>query len=489
MIGLDSSQNLLIGRRWQAFVSAVVFVTLLTLASHNATAELSAGAAKVDITPQVGVSLDGPISKNGTVKSIHDPLHARALVLDEGDSRIAIVIVDNCMTGRDVFDKAKNAIHQETGLPVNRILAAATHTHAAPRTGHIGRAKIDDEYHELVSNGVRDAVCLAIENLKPARIGYSSFRRPELIACRRFRCQPGTVDVNPFGFGGEEIKSVAGRTTGLIGPAGPIDPQFSVLSVQHADGTPLCVLGNFSVHYCGGYQRGVVSADYFGVYCRELESLLTREGVRGEEYPDFIGIMSNGTSGNTGAFQSSTGKNFKPFEGMNHYGRMLADETMQVLEQIEYASEPKIAMIQRQVTLGVRKPDPDRLQWAADVLANPKAKHPHRWSITYAQEAQHLASYPDTKSIILQAIRIGDVGIGSAPSEVFAETGLAIKEGSPIPHTFTIELANGYGGYLPPREQHMLGGYETWPARSSYLEIDAESKIREAILEMLTEIK
>ena len=119
------------------------------------------------------------------------------------------------------------------------------------------------------------AVLAAEKNLAPAQLAHGSFQKPALIACRRFLCKPGTVDPNPFGVGGERIKSVSGRSTGVIKPAGPVDPQFSVLSLQHIDGSPLAVLGNFSVHYCGGYQRGMVSADYFGHYAAALEA----EGV------------------------------------------------------------------------------------------------------------------------------------------------------------------------------------------------------------------
>ena len=88
----------------------------------------------------------------------------------------------------------------------------------------------------------------------------------------------------------------------------------------------------------------------------------------------------------------------------------------------------------------------------------------------------------------LQAIRIGELGIAAIPCEVFAETGLAIKARSPLRPTFTIELANGYNGYLPTPEQHALGGYETWPARSSYLEVQAEPKIRSAVLGLLSKV-
>jgi hypothetical protein len=85
----------------------------------------------------------------------------------------------------------------------------------------------------------------------------------------------------------------------------------------------------------------------------------------------------------------------------------------------------------------------------------------------------------------LQAIRVGAVGIASSPCETFVETGLAVKRDSPLPVTFTIELANGYNGYLPTPEQHALGGYETWRAKSSYLAVDAEPKIRGEMLRLL----
>jgi hypothetical protein len=91
----------------------------------------------------------------------------------------------------------------------------------------------------------------------------------------------------------------------------------------------------------------------------------------------------------------------------------------------------------------------------------------------------------EADQIPLQAIRIGDIGIAACPCEVFAETGLAIKKQSPLKHTFTMELANGFGGYLPTPQQHTWGGYETWPARSSHLEIEAEPKIRSKLLSLL----
>ena len=289
--------------------------------------------------------------------------------------------------------------------------------------------------------------------------------------------------MNPFGKAGERIKSVSGKSSAVIESAGPVDPQISILSVRHADGKPLAALANFSVHYCGGYKRGIVSADYFGHFAQALEA----ESDAGDEHPPFVGIMSNGTSGNTGAIERS-GKKYDPYQWLTLAGRMLAQETHKVIQQIDHRADVTLAMQETELELAVRRPDAARLAWAKQVLANPNGPHPHRWSKIYAQEALHLSEYPATERIKLQAIRLGDIGIAAAPCEVFAETGLAIKQQSPLAHTFTIELANGYGGYLPPAEQHELGGYETWPARSSFLEVEAEAKIRTELLSLLAQV-
>ncbi len=107
----------------------------------------------------------------------------------------------------------------------------------------------------------------------------------------------------------------------------------------------------------------------------------------------------------------------------------------------------------------------------------------------YARESVLLADFPSEVPVILQAIRIGDVGIASVPCEVFVEIGLDLKKTTPLKSMFTIELANGYNGYLPTPAQHKLGGYETWRARSSYLELEAAPKIVSQLKEMFEELK
>lgn len=469
----------------------LLFLPACCLIQHTSPGEtcatepnLKAGAAAVDITPPVGSSLDGVISKNGPVTGIHDRIYSRALVLENGQEQIVICVNDLCMVERSYFDRAKKIVFQKTGIPENRVLMSSTHTHAAPRVPYGRAGKIDDEYYETLVQQIAQAIIQAQKNLQPARIGWGSFDAGRYAACRRFLAEKGSVSLNPFGVAGEQIKSVAGRSQSVIRPAADIDPQCSILSVKHRDGTPLAILGNMSIHYCGGYKKGQISADYFGAYAKHLSKKLSV----GKTHPPFVGMLSNGTSGNVGAVMKQDKNKYAAFEWIEESGKQFAEQTLKVIAKIDYIDNPKLAMIEQELPLKVRRPDAARLEWARDILANPKQKTAHRWAKIYATEAVALNKYPETESIKIQAIRISGLGIVGLPCEVFTETGLAIKAESPFAATFSMELANGSSGYLPTPEQHALGGYETWPARSSYLEVEAETQIRKTALKLLRKL-
>ena len=141
-----------------------------------------------------------------------------------------------------------------------------------------------------------------------------------------------------------------------------------------------------------------------------------------------------------------------------------------------------------EIELGTRRPAAVELARAKKLLTE---AGPGPWTdrrLIYAKETLDMAKYPATVQVKLQAIRIGGLGIVSSPCETFVETGLAIKKLSPLKPTFTIELANGYNGYLPTPSQHALGGYETWRAKSSYLAVDAEPQIRRTLLKLLDQV-
>jgi hypothetical protein len=110
--------------------SIAILLLLFFSALPERTAQLRAGAATVEITPtQLPVLVNGGfLSRRG--KSVRSKLHARALVLDDGNTKLAIVIIDTCVMPRELFDPAKAEVEKKTGIPVSNILMAATHTHA-----------------------------------------------------------------------------------------------------------------------------------------------------------------------------------------------------------------------------------------------------------------------------------------------------------------------------------------------------------------------
>jgi hypothetical protein len=351
----------------------------------------------------------------------------------------------------------------------------------------IGDGPLDREYLDVLAQGIAGAVAQAIENLAPARVGWGVGELPELVHNRRWLMKPGTIGPNPFGQEGEKVKMNPRRgSPDRVEPAGPVDPQVSVLSVRHANGRPLAVLANFGIHYCGGVRRGEVSADYFGVFARRIGELLGAEGVD----PPFVGILSNGTSGDVSngfSFDKPAPKK-APYQWMEEVGDMVAREAQRVIQGIEHRDGISLGMQETELELAVRRPDEERLAWAKEVSAKAEGKKRLTRPEIYAREAIKLSAYPPTVRLKLQAMRIGALGIAAIPCETFAATGLAIKQASPLEPTFVIEIANGYHGYLPTPKQHAWGGYETWPARSSCLEVEAEPKIRHRTTRLLRDL-
>jgi hypothetical protein len=272
------------------------------------------------------------------------------------------------------------------------------------------------------------------------------------------------------------------RGTDLLEPAGPVDPQVSVLDVRHADGRPLALLANYGLHYVGGYRAGHVSADYFGLFADRVQELLKAD----RQHPPFVAMMSNGTSGDVSINDFSAKPERLPaWVKMQRVADDLAAEVVKVTGDIGHHTTAPLAVAATELQLGVRRPDAKRLVWARRTLAY--ATDPKRLTrpVIYAQETLALAKFPAKVPVALQAFRIGDLRIITVPCEMFAETGLALKQEAGLGPLFIIELANGYRGYLPTPRQHEWGGYETWPARSSYLEVQAAPKIRAALLGLL----
>lgn len=440
-----------------------------------------AGAYAIDIIP-----LELPVLVNGGVRErvadkVHDPLNARCLVLDDGSVQLAIVVVDSCLIPRSLADEVKALATQNTGIPSERILISATHTHSAPSLcGCLGTDR-DERYAKWLPDKIAEGIRKAQKNLQPARVGWAVGSDETNVYCRRFLMKPGTALTNPYSDKREDQAQMnpGYNNSNAIRPTGPADTDVTIFSVQTRNGRPLALLGNYSTHYAGA---PVLSADYFAVFANEIGRLI---GAKGDQ-PRFVGIMSNGTSGDANC------NNFKRQQRRKYdyvsVGRDVAKAAFAAYKTIKYYDWVPLEMREQRLVLDVRLPTDKEVAKAREFMKTFAGRKPRNWEEVYARETVELAKMGPTRELKLQAIRIGDLGIAAIPCEVYGSTGLAIKAASPLQTTMNISLANGCEGYIAPPEQHKLGGYTTWRARTSCLEELAEPKIKATVVGLLVEV-
>lgn len=449
-------------------------------AAQSPERKLLAGVSAPNITPALGANIAGSM-RNHTAKDVHDELHARCLVLDNGIAKLAFVVVDSCAVAGEVIASAKRQIERHTGIPAHRVLVSATHSHSAPAAARLFQSEPDPGYQEFLAVRISDAVRRAINRLQPAKIGWGAGKEERLLFNRRYFMKPGTIPPDPFGRTTDQVLMNPGMgNPNIVRPSGPIDPDVSILGVTTASGEPLCALGSYALHYVGA-PGGTISADYFAAWADEM-------GARLEAGKHFLGILANACSGDVNNVNfMGPEKKYAPFERIREVAAMLAEESVRVWRRIRFADWVELDGTIEELNLKVRKPAPDEVAEARKLLAGAPGDVSGRRQI-YAKETVQLADFPATVTAPVQAMRIGGLGIAAFPGEAFTELGLEVKRKSPFQPTFLIELANGYVGYIPTVEAHRLGGYETWRAKSSYLEVEAAPKVVGAALRGLRKL-
>lgn len=246
----------------------------------------------------------------------------------------------------------------------------------------------------------------------------------------------------------------------------------------------ISVFAAYSLHYVGGVGAADISSDYYGVFSEHLKRLIEADKPND---PPFVAMMANGTSGDINNINFRTprpGK--KQYEQIRFVAEDVAAKVHAAMAQLEYRDNLSLAARYREPSITWRKPTAEQTKWMeATLAAGPKSKQD--LSFIYAERISRLANYPETTTVPLQILRIGDACIGTMPCEVFVEIGLDFKRRSPLPHSFMVELAHGYFGYLPTPRQHQLGGYETWLG-TNRLEVNASEKLLDQLIEMAKEV-
>ncbi|WP_209329675.1 hypothetical protein [Lunatimonas salinarum] len=448
----------------------------------NSTTGLYAGAAQVETTPRLGTVINGDFVPHYAT-SIHDPLFAKALVLRRAETFLVFVVVDICVMGQELLDQVKSLIQAQTGIAPENILISSTHTHAAGAVEEVHFVQADLAYRQWLPGRIVEAVDAAINRLEPALFGYGKVMAPEHLRCRRYEMEADFLPLNPVTGKADKIKTNPfGVECKIIRPIAKPDPELSFLALKSISGKWISVLANYGLHYVGDWKNGTISADYFGYFARSLQAEL----CAGE---DFVGIMSNGTSGdvNIWDFHNPSLYPAGDFAKSALIGSDLASKLIQKLDDIQWESDPVLGVVTDAVSLVRRMPSDQELESAKERMEEGGFEYLQAdyagWQKLYAREQCLLAAYPVEAKVPLQCFRIGSVRIGALPGEVFASTGLKLKEEISSPY-FSITLANGNFGYIPPALELEKGGYETWRCRISNLDGDAEQRIRKELIRL-----
>jgi len=476
---------------WLLVALALIAIRLPAAAANQPV--LRAGAAAIDITPTV---VPAPIGNGWTkrmVGQMHDPLWARALVLDDGVTKLAMVVVDSTLVSREIYDEAKRVAEKATGIPASNMLMSATHNHSAPAAMELALNTPDEHYPQLLRRKLAEAVIEAHRRLEPAKVGVAAVDVPDEVFCRRWIVREGKLPPDPFGRTTDRVKMNPGPLgDDLVRPAGPVDPQLSIVAASALDGRPIALFATYSLHYVGGVPAGMFSADYFAEFAGQV-----KQRLHGDER--FTAAMANGTSGdiNNQDYRKAPVKGEKrpePMQRIREVASKLADRAVEAYRGMVLDANTRLAVVERTLTVKHRLPSAEDVTRATRMIGplnDETAGKVVNIPGVYAYETLKMAepTFPKAAELKLQAFRIGDAAIATIPNEVFAQTGLNIRAASPFKPTFTVGLANGYHGYLPTPEQHALGGYETWRCRWSPLEVEASTKIEAALADMLRSLQ
>lgn len=467
---------------------AVLLLTLGTVlclpagAAGSSAHPFRAGAAISDITPPLG----GPIVGNFVqypATNIHDQLHARCLVLDDGKTKLALVVCELLHTGYYVSQEARRLIKESTGIRPENVLISSVHTHS----GCSGEgSETLKGYPLVVAQRIAEGVKAAAENLRPAEFAFATAQAPEHVNNRRWIMKPGTAPRNPFGQIDQVKMNPSPGSTNLVEPAGPTDPRVSILAFREPGGRPIAVYSAYSLHYVGGVPNGDISADYYGVYCEELKRLLQA----GKQDPPFVAMMANGTSGDINNINFRQPQPQQPFYAkMQYVAGDIARKVQAALAKADYRSDITLASRYRELQLGRRGPTAEQIAWANQTLAHSPEKSANvDLSVIYAKRVLGISKTPETVSAPAQLLRVGPVCIGSMPVEIFCEIGLDFRKRCPIQPAFLVSHAHASLGYMPTPRHFALGGYETWLG-TNRLEPQASEKLFAALVDMAAEVK
>lgn len=382
--------------------------------------KLAAGFGRRNVTPAMGVALAGyGLRPDRTVQAVLDELFARAVVIDDGARKVALVSVDICLLSNTFVNFVRARIHRETGIAPDAILIAATHSHSTPTTQFIRQwGELNPAYINTVADRIGEAVIEAAKSLKPVAIGV----------------------------GKNIVKNIAHNR---VHKDRAIDETLSVLVARDGRDVKLAA-AHYACHpVFMPMDSRFVSAEFPGRLVRDLER--DHAGAQGMFFNGNLGdINPNGCWHGVDAAQDT--------------GRTLATASRQIAEGIagKTDSDVNFASVDCDLELNVEEARREALEF----LTSGKIRDNHSYisNSTLLRDWAHeilgsIAAGLKTLRIQIQAIRIGDAAFVAIPGEPYTFVGDKIRQESPFPYTLVTSCANGSIGYICEPRDYEEGSY------------------------------
>ena len=428
-----------------------------TSVAHSA--GLRVGTGSVNLSADDSMVVAGSILPKH-VKGQEGELRVVAIVIEKPPtSKLAIVVCDVIVVTRDDLDAVVSEIERTTGILAANILISATHTHHAPSTIVVHGYGRDEVFCQHLREGIIRVVQEADANLSDDESHFYFHQGEE-----------NTVGGNSRLLLADGTIWWVGPGTDAVRPTGPFDPQLPVLAFRNADDQLQALMYNHSTHTIGTCNGDVRSPSFYGLTAQELEAEL---GGSVCFLPGAFGSTHNVTE-------------VPPPEAVKRFKRAIMD----AMDRAKLMPVDKLASIQRSFTFKVRTFDeavedekvssycrkrvPDGADGTIDVFRNMR-------QVLASQQGQ-------TRQTTLQAVVIGEVAIVGMPGELFTGLGVDLKARSPFKHTYVVSLTNDWMGYLPDREAHTLGGYQTWMGLHSYAEEGTGERMVDESIRMLRQL-
>ena len=443
----------------------------------------SVGYSKVNVNPPLGIGIAGYYVPR-YAKGFLDDLEIITLVLSNEDKKIALISLPLCKISADLVNKFSELIEQSTGIDKDNIFISATHTHTGAFL-EIPEQKVfefDDnlvmEYQALFSRRIVDGVKMALEDIKPAKMGYCVGYAPERVAyIRRYMMKDGTTYTCP------PIDD-----PNIDYPLGTLDQRVNVVRFDR-EGADTVVMYNYGLH-ADTINGEMLSSDWPHWTNKTLEKAL--DGVKG--------IFFNGAEGDVGSTNvhpkdgdmndtEISFDNEMKSPGMARFvGRAIAGTILQVYDKVKYVEVDKIDMIKKQISIPTNMAKPEELPLARKYVelheAGKDSEIPYKAMqlttvVAEAYRMLELQNGPEEYKLDLSLVTIGPIAMLGIPGEPFTDIGVEIKKAKGWELIMPCSLTNGGIGYFPMKSAYDEGGYEAKTSR--FKAGAAEIIIKEAI--------